>query len=106
MHPGTFLFPMVLGIAVDGASNLLIEDRINDRVRPVGPQGEMGLRSSRSIRSGKSHLIQHRIVFDSRRPLSILVEEFLTGAILGRTTDYDRGQVHFTSGTRLARYSG
>jgi hypothetical protein len=37
MVPATFLFPMVLGIAVDGASNLLIEESINDRVRPVGP---------------------------------------------------------------------
>jgi hypothetical protein len=35
---GTRLFlAMVLGIAVDETSNLLIEDSINDRVCPVGP---------------------------------------------------------------------
>ncbi len=43
----------------------------------------------------QSNLIQHRIVFDSHGPLSILVEEFLTGAILGKATDYDRGHAHF-----------
>jgi hypothetical protein len=43
----------------------------------------------------QSNLIQHRIVFDSRGPLSILVEEFLTGEILGKTTDHDRGHAHF-----------
>jgi hypothetical protein len=32
-------------------------------------------RSIHSIRSGKSHLIQCRIVFDSRGPLSIIVEQ-------------------------------
>ena len=47
----------------------------------------------------QSNLIQRRIIFDSRRPLSILVEEFLTGAILGKTTDYDREHAYF----RLAR---
>jgi hypothetical protein len=56
-----------------------------------------------SIRESK--VIQYRIVFDSRGPLSILVEEFLAGAILGGTTEYDRGQTHFGLGTWLALYS-
>ena len=43
----------------------------------------------------QSNLIQRRIVFESRGPLCILVEEFLTGAILGKATDYDRGHAHF-----------
>jgi len=57
-----------------------------------------------SIRESK--VIQYRIVFDSRGPLSILVEKFLAGAILGRTTEYDRGHTHFGLGTWLALYSG
>ena len=32
-----FYFPMVLGVALDRASNLQIEDNINDRVRHFGP---------------------------------------------------------------------
>ena len=43
----------------------------------------------------QSNVIQHRIVFDSHGPLSILVEEFLTGAILQKATAYDRGHAHF-----------
>ena len=54
----------------------------------------------------ESNVIQRRIVFDSCEPLSILVENFLAGAILGRTTDYDRGHTHFGLGTWLALYSG
>lgn len=54
----------------------------------------------------QSNLIQRRIVFDSHGPLSILVEKFLTGAILGGTTEYDRGHTHFGLGTWLALYSG
>ena len=53
----------------------------------------------------ESNVIQRRIVFDSRGLLSILVEKFLAGAILGRTTDYDRGHTHFGLGTWLALYS-
>ena len=56
-----------------------------------------------SIRESNS--IQRRIIFDSRGPLSILVEEFLTGTILGRTTDYDREHTHFGLGTWFALYS-
>jgi hypothetical protein len=50
----------------------------------------------------QSNVIQYRTIFDSRRPLSILVEEFLTGASLGKPTDYDRGHAHFGLGTWLA----
>jgi hypothetical protein len=32
-----FYFPMVLGVALDRASNLQIEDSVNDRVRHFGP---------------------------------------------------------------------
>lgn len=47
----------------------------------------------------QSNLIQHRIVFDSRGPLSIHLRSMRRGAILGKTTDYDKEHACF----RLAR---
>src|SRR5262245_24760171 len=53
----------------------------------------------------QSNLIQHRIVFGSCRPLSILVENLPDRPILRERAVCDQGQAHFRLGTRLARYS-
>ena len=55
-----------------------------------------------STRPGQSHLIQHRIVFDSRGPFPSCFHSFRTGVTLGKTTVCDQGPVPSRLGMWLA----